>query len=101
MVLPLKTQLPWYSHLLWPGIALLCAESIYELIENGRQRFAGKCLFSLGSLLLITLGLSAIFGNRSIELPWSAIAVAGLALCLGGAQLNTSAKKLAYVAFSC
>ena len=94
MVLPLKTQLPWYSHLLWPAIALLCAESLYELIDQGRQRWAGRSLFGLGSLLLIAMGLSALIWNTPVELPWGSITMAGLALCLGGWQLNSSARKI-------
>ena len=35
MVLPLRTQLPWYSHLLWPPIALLCAEGLHQMLEHG------------------------------------------------------------------
>ena len=34
MVLPLRTQLPWYSHLLWPPIALLCGETLAGLLEE-------------------------------------------------------------------
>ena len=33
LVLPLRSQLPWYSHLLWPAIALLCAEGLHQLLS--------------------------------------------------------------------
>ena len=39
MVLPLRTQLPWYSHLLWPPIALLCGETLAGLLEDGRPHW--------------------------------------------------------------
>jgi len=39
MVLPLRTQLPWYSHLLWPPIALLCGEALARLLKEGRPHW--------------------------------------------------------------
>ena len=33
-ILPLRTQLPWYSHPLWLPIALLCAPLLAWLVER-------------------------------------------------------------------
>ena len=37
-VLPLRTQLPWYSHILWLPFALLCGPALAELVQSGRPR---------------------------------------------------------------
>jgi hypothetical protein len=36
MVLPLRTQLPWYSLLLWPPFALVCAPVLAWLVRRDR-----------------------------------------------------------------
>ncbi len=37
LVLPLRTQLPWYSLLLWPPFALVCAPALAWLVRRDRQ----------------------------------------------------------------
>ena len=39
LVMPLRTQLPWYSHLLWPPLALLCGEGLHDLVVRQRHRW--------------------------------------------------------------
>ena len=36
LVLPLRTQLPWYSLLLWPSFALVCAPALVWLLRRDR-----------------------------------------------------------------
>lgn len=37
LVLPLRTQLPWYSLLLWPSFALVCGPVFAWLVVRGRE----------------------------------------------------------------
>ena len=59
-VLPLRTQLPWYSHILWLPFALLCGPALAELVQSGRPRAPflsygwcwGSCCCQQGSYCL-------------------------------------------------
>ncbi len=83
MVLPLRTQLPWYSHLLWPPIALLCGERLAALLHEGRPHWVSKAWQWIGALLLAgTFVLVA--AKTSNELPITAFVAAGLGLLIGG-----------------
>ena len=87
MVLPLRTQLPWYSHLLWPPIALLCGETLAGLLENGRPHWIPKAWQWIGALLLIsTASLLAI--NTRAALPFPSFVAAGLGMLIGGLKLS-------------
>tara|TARA_E500000178_G_scaffold88924_1_gene87768 strand:+ start:419 stop:2032 length:1614 start_codon:yes stop_codon:yes gene_type:complete len=93
MVLPLRTQLPWYSHSLWLPFALLCGPTLAALIDPGelkRQPAAGwlqriPWLWLLtGALLLIAAG--PLRAYRPVLLP------AALALLLGGWGLRPASE---------
>lgn len=91
MVLPLKTQLPWYSHLLWPPIALLCAESLNELLENQRHRWIAGCWAGLGAILILAASLLQ-FKVIAIAVPPSPALLAGAGLLVGGISLQSTSK---------
>ena len=86
LVLPLRSQLPWYSHLLWPAIALLCAEGLDQVLVSGRPRWIGKLWLLMGAALLLT-SLVMLLSSESIALPRLALFCAGSGLLLGGRQL--------------
>ena len=87
MVLPLRTKLPWYSHLLWPPIALLCGETLALLLKDGRPHWIPNAWKWIGILLLISaMVLTAL--NASAALPVPALIAAGLGLLIGGLKLS-------------
>lgn len=68
MVLPLRTQLPWYSLLLWPPFALVCAPVLAWLVRRDRPEHPpGSAVVAqiprfwmlLGALLLLA-GLAGL-----------------------------------------
>ena len=87
MVLPLRTQLPWYSHLLWPPIALLCGEALARLLKEGRPHWVPHAWKWIGTLLLISTTV-LIAMNTNAALPLPALVVAGLGLLIGGLKLS-------------
>jgi len=91
MVLPLKTQLPWYSHLLWPPIALLCAESLNELLEQQRHRWIASCWAGVGAILILA-ALLLQFKVIAISVPPSPPVLAGAGLLIGGIALQSTSK---------
>ena len=86
LVLPLRSQLPWYSHLLWPAIALLCAEGLHQLLSTGRPLWVGRIWALLGTALLLT-GMTLLLIGQHQGLPRLALICAGLGLLAGGLQL--------------
>ena len=68
-VLPLRTQLPCYSHILWLPFALLCAPALAGLIETGKPRAVSWLWLILGLILLPIALLNAEF--RPALLPAS------------------------------
>ncbi|BEV35218.1 glycosyltransferase family 39 protein [Synechococcus sp. M16CYN] len=91
MVLPLRTQLPWYSHLLWPPISLVCAEGLRELLERGQPRWVPQSWRAIGCLLTI-LGCVAIF-DKTLTIPNLSLVCAGLGLLAGGHGLQNNARR--------
>ena len=69
LVFPLRTQLPWYSLLLWPPFALACGPVLASLGQKGNgqrvpTRSIGRLWLGLGLLLLIAAAVSlAPFGQ--------------------------------------
>ena len=92
MVLPLRTQLPWYSHLLWPPIALLCGEALAGLLKEGRPHWIAQAWQWIGALLLIST-MVVVTMNASAALPFPALLAAGLGLLIGGLKLCKSQKR--------
>lgn len=86
LVLPLRSQLPWYSHLLWPAIALLCAEGLDQVLATGKPRWVAR----IWTLLGLGLGLAALtsfLAGSPIDLPQLSLVWAGAGLLLGCVQL--------------
>ena len=94
-ILPLRTQLPWYSHPLWLPIALLCAPLLAWLVERPssssnspsnpqppwRWLLMRLPMFWCGlGLLLLLLWLSSFSSIGSSLVPYR-----GLALCWASA----------------
>jgi hypothetical protein len=93
LVFPLRTQLPWYSLLLWPPFALACGVVLADLAtgtRSGRLRRAlGGLWTGLGGLLLIgALVLLVLPGKPVPAIGLLAVAPAGIGLLLGGRQLG-------------
>jgi hypothetical protein len=94
-ILPLRTQLPWYSHPLWLPFALLCGPLLAALVQPsedlGRQRILHRLpwFWALlgGALLLVPLVAG---GSRLAPLAQLA-APAGLGLLAGGFLLSRPA----------
>ena len=82
MVFPLRTQLPWYSLVLWPPFALACGPVLVDLASRDRaERLAirlGGLWAGLGALLL---GLVAL----CLLMPQSAVPPNGLMVVLPAA----------------
>lgn len=100
MVLPLRTQLPWYSLLLWPPFCLVCAPVLVALVRVGRPRTVPRFWIALGALLLLAFALttgpwaaSPLAPTQRLlqtALPPAALPLPlalGLGLTLGGALL--------------
>ena len=102
-ILPLKTQLPWYSHPLWLPFSLICARPFASLINReSTKRLPLQSILSatpfvwlaFGSVLIL-LGILGIFGIVPSFRLYSGIAFAmGTGWALGGWLLNSSFKEL-------
>ena len=96
MVLPLQTQLPWYSLLLWPPFALCCGPVLASLINEPQRRplwreGIARLWLGLGLLLLLAALVSAVTPALAPLQPAAGLALpAGLGLVLVGDQLNRS-----------
>jgi 4-amino-4-deoxy-L-arabinose transferase-like glycosyltransferase len=93
LVLPLRTQLPWYSLLLWPPFALACGPVLADLATgagSGRlPRLLGGLWAGLGVLLLSAVALAPILPGTPLPAAgMSAVLAAGGGLLLGGWQLG-------------
>ena len=94
-VLPLRTQLPWYSHLLWPAFVLAVGPVLAELIERKGveplwwSRFLRwvPCFWILG-------GASILILQGQLGVPATITIPAGLALLLGGWLLLAREQRL-------
>jgi 4-amino-4-deoxy-L-arabinose transferase-like glycosyltransferase len=96
LVLPLRTQLPWYSLLLWPPFCLVCAPVLAWLIRPGlssRPPAAGLAAAipwfwcGLGALLLLAYPAAAL---GTLPLPPATrplLLSLGVALLVGGGLL--------------
>jgi 4-amino-4-deoxy-L-arabinose transferase-like glycosyltransferase len=117
VVLPLRTQLPWYSLLLWPAFALVCGPALAWLVERRRplppaaawlQRLPwlwsalGAALLLAGgvvaldlvplppaaALLAVPLGAGLLLGGVLVEAPQAPLRRAGALLTVLGAWLS-------------
>ena len=60
VVLSLKTQLPWYSHILWPPLACVEGPALAQLWRERRRGQLGIPLLLLGLVLLVATVLQAL-----------------------------------------
>lgn len=89
-VLPLRTQLPWYSHLLWPSFTLSVGPLLAQLIHRGKPENAltNRLLLAVPWFwLLAGAALMAVHGQ--LGAPAAITLPAALALLLGGSLLLT------------
>ena len=122
-ILPLRTQLPWYSHPLWLPIALLCAPLLVWLVEQpsssapssespdsprppGRWLLLRLPMFWSGlGLLLLLLWLGSFSSIGSSLAPYRSLAaVLGLGWCFGGWWLRSDAprqRRLGLISLTC
>lgn len=72
LVLPLRTQLPWYSLLLWPPFCLACGPVLADLAADrgspSRSRALGTLWLGLGGLLLAAAGVALLLPGQPIPL---------------------------------
>jgi len=89
LVLPLRTQLPWYSLLLWPPFALVCGPVLVSLADGTAGRAASRWIprlwLGLGVLLLLAAAASLVPGrSQTLASLGPLVLPAGLGLCAGG-----------------
>jgi len=88
LVLPLRTQLPWYSHLLWPAFTLAVAPLVCELIQ--RRIELGRAMHPLLRwipLFWFSCGVALLGLVMLVPVPAAIVVPAGLALAVGGGLL--------------
>ncbi|MCT0230428.1 phospholipid carrier-dependent glycosyltransferase [Synechococcus sp. CS-1324] len=90
-ILPLRTQLPWYSHPLWLPFALLCGPLLARLLQPRQDRPPLRFVPILWSVLgggLVVLALLAATGRTGLPGEASRLVLpAGLGLLVGGLML--------------
>ena len=91
LVFPLRTQLPWYSLLLWPPFCLACGPVLADLAagsrKQGRRRSLGTLWLAIGGLLLAAAVGSALLPGQPLPLRGSlSAAPAAMGLAVGGWQ---------------
>ncbi|MFM7266634.1 MAG: hypothetical protein ACKOZW_13795, partial [Cyanobium sp.] len=97
LVLPLKTQLPWYSLLLWPPFCLACGPVLADLAAGrgrpSRSRVLSAIWLGLGGLLLAAAAVAILLPGQPIA-PMGVLsaAPAALGLLAGGWWLRRSAR---------
>ncbi|MEB3318797.1 MAG: 4-amino-4-deoxy-L-arabinose transferase [Cyanobacteriota bacterium] len=96
LVLPLRTQLPWYSLLLWPPLLLSCGPVVVWLVERtpalrpawpGLTRRVPAFWALLGALLCGFAGFAAASGGPALRPLAPVAALGGLGLLVGGGLL--------------
>ena len=85
VVLSLRTQLPWYSHILWPPIACVEGPALARLWRERHTGQLGIPLLLLGLVLLVATVLQALAIVHGLPL-WSLLS-AGVAFTTSGIVL--------------
>ncbi len=93
LVLPMQTQLPWYSLLLWPPFCLICGPALARLVGVRRPRGGlGRIPWFwtlLGGMLLLAVLLAPGLPIPPMLLRWRWLLLpAGLGLLVGGVLLS-------------
>lgn len=90
LVLPLHTQLPWYSHLLWPSFALAVGPLFSELVRRDSAESSGSpTILRRIPWLWLSAGVSVLALREMVPAPATVTIPAGMALTLGGGMLLT------------
>ena len=93
MVLPLRTQLPWYSQLLWTPIALICTEGLLEVLDDGRHRWVCHLWMLMGVMLII----GSLLGIAVSSIPLSGLKItllsAGTGLVIGSLMMKSGYRR--------
>ncbi len=98
-ILPLRTQLPWYSHPLWLPFAIVCGPILAWLINRKEVKdlpakyFLGRTPYFLsfiGAVLLILACLSFFDWLEGLAPYQGILYVAGTGWCIGGWYLTRS-----------
>ena len=102
LVLPLQTQLPWYSLMLWPPFCLVVGPVLVDLIRRdfglawpgaAGLRSIPRLWSALGGLVLLAAACGGT-GLLPALRPMALLALpAGLGLLLGGAGLDSGRRK--------
>lgn len=94
-VLPLQTQLPWYSHLLWPSFALAVGPLFAQLIRRDAQLpvWLNRLLIGVPSFWVLA-GATLLLVMGRLTIPAVVVLPAGLALVLGGSLLMAQRLRL-------
>ena len=100
-ILPLRTQLPWYSHSLWLPVALLCAPLFAWIVSRNplsEKPPPMRGLLSrvpllwawMGLLLLVALGVSLTPHGSALSAYRGPLAAIGMGWSMGGGLLMAS-----------
>ena len=90
VVLSLKTQLPWYSHILWPPLACVEGPALARLWHGRRTGQLGRPMLLLGLATLLATVLQAL--TIVDGLPLVSLLTAGSAFGVSGILLLTGGK---------
>lgn len=93
-VLPLRTQLPWYSHLLWPSFVISVGPLLAQLIQRDSSKL-WLCTRVLPWVpwLWIVAGAGFLVAHRQLPLPVGVSLPVAFALLLGGSLLISSQRR--------
>jgi len=98
LVFPLRTQLPWYSLLLWPPFCLACGPVLADMAAGSTRiaqtRSCGTLWRAMGGVLLAAASVAVLLPGQ--PLPLASVLSAGpaaLGLLVGGGQLRRFAGK--------
>jgi len=107
-ILPLKMQLPWYSHPLWLPFALLCGPPLSWLIQrNNNDQISTKKILSKVPYLISFLGLCFLIFSLLVKLElfrWAEsylniILSISIGWLVGGFLLSSSENHLRKIGF--
>ena len=85
IVLPLRTQLPWYSHSLWLPFALLCGPTLAALMDpNQLKQQPGAAVLKRIPWFWLMLGGLLLAAATALDEYRLVLLLGGLALLLGG-----------------
>lgn len=91
IVLPLRTQLPWYSHLLWPSFCLAVGPVLAWLVRRDPDLpIPAPAWLARLPQLWLCCGVAVLLLIPHLALPLVPLLSAGAALLLGGFGLSSA-----------